>query len=318
MQSVPQIAGSATLADVKINILETLAYFDMFNYPLAKAEIYLFLSAKVPYEWVEHGLNCLLGYGIVYQFERFYTLKNNGDSISSRKKGNQKAEELIKTAGKVGELLIKFPYVRGIAISGSLSKNYADQHSDIDLFIITEKNRLWIARTLLHLFKKLTFLVGKEHFFCMNYLIDVQCLEIEEKNRYTAIEVCTLMPLQGDIVFEKFYAENAWSVNFLPNKTMRVATARPERHFILKSVAEFLFNNRLGNAIEQLLNNITAARWQKKTVRKKLNNHGTILGMIAGEHCSKPDPVNFQHGLLEKYQQKVRLIIEQHAYILSE
>ncbi len=318
MQSIPQVMISRNLTDIKINILETLAYFDLFNYPLAKAEIYLFLKNKVQYELLEHGLNCLLSYGIIYRFERFYSLKNNYNLIGNRKEGNKKAEELIKTAGKVGELIIRFPFVRGVAISGSLSKHYADETSDIDLFIIVEKNRLWVARTLLHMFKKLTFLVNKEHLFCMNYFIDTQALEIEEKNLYTAIEVGTLIPLQGDLAFEKFYAANAWTINFLPNKTMRVDSAQPEKRIALKTTIEYLFNNRLGNALEQQLRRITASRWTKKTVHKKLNSHGSILGMVSGKHYSKPDPTYFQKSLLDRYQQKLSFILQQFQHNLTE
>jgi predicted nucleotidyltransferase len=140
----------------------------------------------------------------------------------------------------LAQLLIKFPYVRGIGISGSLSKNFADENSDIDLFIITKKNRLWIARTLMHLFKKLTFLVNKQHYYCMNYYIDEQQLEIVEKNIYTAIEVVTLIPLQGDGAFASFYSANAWTKDYLPNKVMRISSAKPSKRHLLKSCVEFL------------------------------------------------------------------------------
>ncbi len=59
-------------------------------------------------------------------------LKNEPFLVERREKGNTKAAEMIAIARKVGDLLIRFPYVRGIAISGSLSKNFADDDSDID------------------------------------------------------------------------------------------------------------------------------------------------------------------------------------------
>src|SRR6201985_1615061 len=199
-RSYPLISNN--LSEIKENILATLAYFDMFNYPLSRAEIYLFLKSKHHYELFEDALRCLLNDAVIHQCDRFYTLKNDHYTILRRNDGNKKAAELIKIAEKVGDFLIRFPFVRGIAISGSLSKNFADDESDIDLFIITAKNRLWIARTIMHLFKKLSFLVNKEHFFCMNYFIDEQGLEIVEKNIYTATEIVTLIPLEGDLTFE--------------------------------------------------------------------------------------------------------------------
>ncbi|WP_182921335.1 nucleotidyltransferase domain-containing protein [Pedobacter planticolens] len=232
-------------------------------------------------------------------------MKNDHFIITRRNKGNQKALELLEKAKAVGQLLIKFPYVRGIGISGSLSKNFADENSDIDLFIITKKNRLWIARTLMHLFKKLTFLVNKQHYYCMNYYIDEEQLEIVEKNIYTAIEVVTLIPLQGDGAFASFYSANAWTKDYLPNKVMRISSAKPSKRHILKSCVEFLCNNAVGSWIEKRLMKITAKRWNKKTQLRKLNSRGTIMGMAADQHFAKPDPKNFQIKLIEKYQSKL-------------
>jgi len=306
-----------SLSPIKENILATLAYFDMFNYPLTRAEIYLFLKTKYPYEAFDDALQCLLEGETIYKFERFYTLKNNNETILRRNDGNRKAAELIKVAEKVGNILIRFPYVRGIAISGSLSKNFADEFSDVDLFIITAKNRLWIARTVMHCFKKLTFLVNKEHYFCMNYYVDEQQLEIAEKNIYSAIEIGTLIPLQGDLIFEKFYAANVWTRGFLPNKNMRVACAKRVKTAPLKILFEWFHNNPVGNVIDTMLMKITAGRWSKKTQSKKLNSHGMIMGMVTGKHFSKPDPKNFQKKLLAKYECKVAGLLQEYESNLA-
>ena len=309
MQNNPYPIIKKNLSEIKENILAALAYFDLFSYPLTRTEVFLFLRKKYNYELFDNALKCLLECGIVHQFDRFYTLRNDHYLVVRRNDGNKKASELIKTAGKIGNMLIKFPYVRGIAISGSLSKNFADDFSDIDLFIITAKDRLWIARTLMHCFKKLTFLVNKEHYFCMNYYIDEQELEIAEKNIYTAIEIGTLIPLQGDIVFEKFYTANAWTRDFLPNKNIRIASAMPLKTNVFKNLIEYLLNNSFGNALDGLLMKITAKRWSKKSLLKKLNSHGAILGLLTGKHFAKPDPKNFQGKLLAKYEHKVTQLL---------
>lgn len=317
MQQKSYTVINNSLSAVKEQILETLAYFDLFDYPLSRAEIYLFLKNKHDFDVFEDGLSTLLDIGVIFLFDRFYTLKNDHYLVVRRNGGNKKAAELIKIAEKVGSLLIRFPYVRGIAISGSLSKNYADDASDIDLFVITAKNKLWIARTVMHCFKKLTFLVNKEHLFCMNYYIDEQQLEIAEKNIYTAIEVATLIPLQGDIVFEHFFAANTWTREYLPNKNMRIARAKPVKARLIKSIIEMLFNNSLGDEFDNLLMKITGGRWAKKTQQQKLNSRGIIMGMDAGKHFAKPDPKNFQNKLLTRYQYRVDRILSAYEQSLA-
>ncbi|OCX50235.1 hypothetical protein BEL04_23280 [Mucilaginibacter sp. PPCGB 2223] len=298
------------MSDIKKNILAALAYFDVFNYPLTQSEIFLFLSQRYDPAVFSNALLSLIAERAVYKFDNFYTLKNDLGIAKRRSAGNKKATELIQVAERVGSLLIRFPYVRGIGISGSLSKNFADEQSDIDLFIITTGNRLWIARTLLHFFKKMTFLVNKQHLFCMNYFIDEQGLEIVEKNIYTAIEVATLIPIEGDIAFEKFYSANTWTRTYLPNNCMRVTSAKPVKNTLIKTVAEALLNNRFGSFLDRQFMHITASRWLRKSQQHKRNARGVIMGMDASEHCAKPDPTNFQNKLIDRYQNKVGALLQ--------
>ncbi len=317
MQTKLSPLNTINLSEIKESILATLSYFDMFSYPLNQSEIYLFLGKKTCSNSFNDALNCLVKSGLVKQFDKFYTLSSDHYISVRRLEGNKKAAELIKIAERVGNLLIKFPYVRGIAISGSLSKNFADDDSDIDLFIITEKNRLWIARTIMHCFKKLTFLINKEHLFCMNYYIDTAQLEIPEKNIYTAIEIGTLIPLQGDITFEKFFSANAWIREFLPNKNMRVLSGKPLKRYFLKTFFEFLFSLTFRNVVDDMLMKITTNRWLKKTFLRQMNNHGNVLSLLTGKHFAKPNPENFQGKLLSAYRYKVANLLQKHEESLA-
>jgi len=299
------------LLNTRNNILATLAYFDMWDYPLTYGEIFLFLENKYGRHDFTEALDQLIVNKLVFHFDRFYSLKNDYMIAVRRNKGNKKASGLINKAKEVGAFLIRFPYVRGIGISGSLSKNFADDNSDIDFFIITERNRLWLARTFMHMFKKLTFLVGKQHNYCMNYYIDEAQLQIVEKNIYTAIEVATIIPLEGDLTFESFYKSNAWTSGFLPNKCMRLATAKPLKKRWYKTFTESLFNNPFGDWLDNVLMKITSARWNKKTEMKKLNMRGTVMSMAASKHFAKPSPENFQIKLIEKYRIKVSMLLQQ-------
>ena len=167
------------------NILRTLGYFDLFQYPLTGEEIYLFNSAVVNHSEVNEALEELLSDNSVFKIGEFYSLHNNCQLAERRRNGNQLATEHLITARRVAKFLYRFPYVKAIAVSGSLSKNFATDKTDIDFFIITATNRLWIARTCMHLYKKLTFLRGRQNWFSMNYYVDEDAMEIHEKNIFT-------------------------------------------------------------------------------------------------------------------------------------
>ena len=302
------------LLRIKKDILSTLTYFNMFDYPLKKREIYVFLQHKENLPDFERALQKLIEESAVYKIGDFYCLFNNYALAERRCRGNARAVILLKKAEKGAAFISAFPFVKGVAVSGSLSKKFADEDADIDFFIITAANRLWIARTLLHIFKKITFLFGLQHFFCMNYFVDEAEPGILEKNIYTATEVATILPLRGTVVFDNFYTVNSWIRELLPNHYMYVPAAAEIKRTWLTIITEKLFNNKAGNALDNFLMKITAASWNKKTLKKKKNSKGIIMGMHAGKHFSKPDPENFQKKLLRRYENCLAEVLGQYGH----
>ncbi|MGZ5191936.1 MAG: nucleotidyltransferase domain-containing protein [Flavisolibacter sp.] len=290
---------------VKQDILATLSYFDIFNYPLTQIEIYQYLRNSHPQTVFTTALQDLCMDNWIYKLDELYSLQDNYSLITRRKEGNARARTMMKTAEKIAGFLSAFPFVRGVAVSGSLSKNFADKDADIDFFIITAKNKLWLARTIMHCFKKLTFLVKKQEWFCMNYYIDEQMYQIKEKNIFTATEIATLLPLRGIDAFEQFYANNKWSRNYLPNHILRVSYINETKSSLLKKSIEFLLNNPVGNLLDNAFMKITGYRWLKKTRKHKLNKRGIIMGMDVSRHYAKPDPESFQKKLVETYEKKI-------------
>jgi hypothetical protein len=290
----------------KAIILATLAYFDLFHYPVTAGEIRFFLPHPMTASELDQALGQLLESGLVFMWEGFYTLRNEQALVQRRQKGNLLAADMLHTAEKVAALLSRFPYIRGVGVSGSLSKHYADEGSDIDLFIITEKNRLWIARTFLHLLKKLAFIIRREDWFCMNYFVDELALEIPEKNMYTAIEIVTLIPMQGASAFADFAEANRWTDRVLPQSGRQLSLQGERKASLLKRGLETLLNNAFGDLLDSWFMQLTAGRWLKKTQAGKKNNRGVLMSLSAAKHSARPTPGDFQKGLLQAYERKVK------------
>jgi predicted nucleotidyltransferase len=296
--------------NIRHHILAALAYFDLFNYPITLAEISYFLPENYRQSEIESAINELLQAGKVYQCGEFFSLQNNATLADRRVAGNEKARKMLQSAKKVAVLISYFPFVRGVAVSGSLSKNFADDKSDIDLFIITAANRLWIARSVLHLLKKVSFLFNRQHYFCMNYFVDEAQLTIEEKNIYTATEVATLLPLTGAKTFNGFYTANRWVKEFLPNYLIKISASDIKRFSWIQRTSEAILNNKFADKIEKRLMRITAKRWNHKSVKGSTNSKGLLMSMRASEHCAKPDPSVFQQRLLKRYELKLESLQE--------
>lgn len=287
------------------HILSVLAYFDVFDYPLREEEIAAFLACGISATELESSLRQLADNGIVYRLEEFYSLRNLPPLASRRRRGNERAVRRLKTARRVAAWLSAFPYVRGVAVSGSLSKNYADEAADLDYFIITATNRLWIARTIMHLFKKLSFLAGKEDWFCMNYYVDEAALEIEEKNIYTAVETVTLLAVRGMPAFNRFRERNSWVKKYFPVYPFN-DPASGSCQGRVKRMLERAMDIVAGDRFDRFLMEITRKRWERKTAGGRTNAHGIRMAMKVGRHYSKPEPGYFQDEVLLRYEKKLQ------------
>jgi hypothetical protein len=287
------------------SIIKALAYFDIFNYPLTLDEIHHFLDQTISRDDVLLTLQQLVDENRVFRMGSFYSLQQDPSLRARRTNGNHKAGILLTTGYKVAGFLFQFPFVRGIGISGSLSKNFADQNTDIDFFIITRANRLWLARTLMHLFKKLTFITGHQHLYCMNYYIDEEALCIGEQNIFTATELVTLKPVCGNGTMDRFYEQNNWAGSYFPNQPVNKESIVLAKPGWIKRTVEWLLDNKIGDSLDNWLMQVTTRRWLKKEQLKKTNSHGIRMGLHTGKHFSKPNPEFFQRKVLDALEKKM-------------
>jgi hypothetical protein len=295
---------------IENSILKVLAYFDVFDYPINPGEIRAFLDQPVSENDLKSSLDQLLLSERIFQLVVFYSLQNDRSLIVKRKKGNERAAGLLVKAEKISNLLYKFPYVRGVGVSGSVSKNFANENADIDYFIITKANRLWIARTLLHLFKKNPFLKNRNEYYCMNYFVDEADLLIEEKNIYTATELYTIVPMAGNGSLKRFFDANSWSHNYFPNLLLPAIKKENKRLPWYKRLFESFFNTRLGDWLDNYFFRLTTKRWKKKEDESRLNTKGERMGLKTGKHFSKPNPKFFHDWFMAKYEKKLNELTE--------
>lgn len=291
-------------------VLSVLAYFDIFQYPLTKKEIQSFLRNPVNDTLLTDTLKRLLSSGSVFLHHNFYSLHDNPLLSLRRKDGNLRAEKLIAKAYRIGRFLYKFPFVRAIGISGSLSKNFADEKADIDFFIITKAERLWIARTLMHLFKKLTYLTGHQHYFCMNYYVDEKALMIEPQNIFTAMETVTLLPVAGAKTMDRFLIINKWAYRFFPSfdTDQFVPENQKDRNPWYKKTAEYIYSNSLFDQLDNWLFKLTTRRWQQKNKKGLRNKNGHTMQLETGKHYCRSNPGAMQEKVLALYGQKLRVL----------
>jgi hypothetical protein len=132
------LSNDFNFTPLRRSILRTLAYYDIFSYPLTADEIYINLGDNhTSPEEIKSELESLSLDYIVYRKGEFFQLNNDDKYIYRRNAGNKLAEKRLKTAQRVSGFISRFPFIRGILLSGSISKGFMEKDSDIDYFVIT-------------------------------------------------------------------------------------------------------------------------------------------------------------------------------------
>ncbi|MBL7885536.1 MAG: nucleotidyltransferase domain-containing protein [Flavobacterium sp.] len=281
--------------------IKTILYFSIFRYPLTLEEIHSYTN-NLNCSDTENELLHLIEQKILTKVDDFYVYGSDLDSVIKRLRGNMNAKKIMVKAHERALFISKFPFVESVGISGSLSKGYYDNDSDIDFFVITKHNKLWVCRTLLMLYKKI-FLLNSRKYFCVNYFISDQQLEIEEKNRFTATELKTLIPMQGKQVFEQFYNRNLWIKDYFSKFEINLETVPEIKKNGLTKTIEFFFDNGFGNTIDYLFKSITLRKWRAKF--KFLSEDDFKIALKSTKNISKHHPSNFQKKVILSLNDKL-------------
>ena len=285
-------------------IIRTILYFDIFDHPITKDEVVYFASGSLGQDLIAEELKTLVQNGELFQKDGYYSPREGINAlISKRLDGEKTARTAQKKAYKRAKFIGKFPYVKGAYISGSMSKGIMHEDGDVDFFIITEPGRLWVARTLLILYKKI-FLFNSHKFFCVNYFIDSGNLEIEEKNLFTATEAATLKPVYDSGIYHDFYKANSWVKDFLPNQTEQSVIYNGNTNRPIAKAVEQMLNNSVGDKLDRLFMTTTLKFW--KTQFKDLDDTNFDLALKTRTYVSKHHPQNFQSRVLTALDERLK------------
>jgi len=293
---------------VKKELLKVIQYFDFFDYSPSFEEIYTFLGKKVTKKGVEetleslerqkkikkiedlnnvtrytlHGIlkNTIGEYGIKKSKIKNQKLKikkyNERHFFSQKKLQNWRFRLYVK-------LLSFFPQIKLIGLSGSLAMMNANKDDDIDLFIITAKNRLFTGRFVAAVLAKIlgihrsynkryTFYVTRyTNKVCLNLFFEESDLAVPEfkRNEYVAHEVLQMRPIVNkDQIYERFLQSNDWVFEIFPNSKSNIKyqisklNIKNQNHLnnfgFLIVILRFVFCilNFLAAAVENMLKNL--------------------------------------------------------------
>lgn len=205
------------LQSVQAAVLCTLAYADLFDYPLTAAEIHRYLvGLKVDLPTVDGLLNNGQTPGCLVRSGAYFALSGREAIVEVRGERAQAAAHLWPVAVRYGEAIAHLPFVRMVAVTGALAVDNSDADDDIDYLIVTAPGRLWLCRAMI-----IRFVVRpaarRGVTLCPNYLLSERALARFEHDLFTAHEIVQMVPVSGYDVYERICRLNGWAARFLPN-----------------------------------------------------------------------------------------------------
>jgi len=256
-------------------------------------------------------LNELIELKLISESDGFYYLeKGNSDFVGKRIASEKRFLEKQKTIKRYANFISRFPFVESVCISGSCSKGLLDKDGDVDYFIITAPQKLWLCRSILIAFKKI-FLFNSRKYFCINYLVDSNNLQIPDENVFVATEIKTLVPVSNKNQFENFLNANNWTNSFLVNRSKYEATflnEKPTKKYLFR-IVELALSGKLGDRLEKKCFELTLSSWEKKF--PDFSKEEFDLNLRSRKNVSKHHPRGFQQKVLlelNKRLEKVKTI----------
>lgn len=284
-------------------IVKTLAYADVFDYPLSSEELWRFLISdkKISKALVEKTLHTMADRVVVKN--GLYCFSDRLHIITKRIERKKDNREKFRLAQRVIFYLCFVPTVRLIGISGALAMSNAEKLDDIDLFVITQKNTVWLTRMALMIIleilgvRRKRFQTQVENKVCLNMLIDESVLAFpkEKQNLYVAHEIVQMMPLfDRNKTYQKFMSANRWVKKFLPN-SIEMKKLRDEE---IKGKEVKLLNYLISKLLT--LFDYFAKKIQLWYMKRHITNE-TITDTLLAFH-----PLDYKEVIRQKFEERMQ------------
>jgi hypothetical protein len=261
-----QATGSPEPSSLEEAIHWTILYADIFDFPLTRDELFTFLvTASGSRPAVDAAIDRALSndYGLETD-GKFVYLQGRAETVMRRLERSRVARSAWRLARFYARLIWALPYVRMVAVTGTLAINNVEPDADIDFLVVTEPGRLWMTRGMIVLLCRLARLQGDT--LCPNYLISSRALQLNSHDLYAAHELAQMVPIHGKSVAQRLWTENQWCRSFLPNARLDALDGVDDRLSrpiaALKALVEWALHLPPGDMVE---------RWERQRKIAKLS-----------------------------------------------
>jgi len=261
------------------NILATVCYYNILDYPLTSFEIWKYLMKSGEQDEGDHKRSLAdvlekLENGalanFIEEFQGFYFLKGKQELVEKRIARGKISVMKIKKLRRVIWILRFVPFVRMIGVTGRLAMKNAQEKSDWDLLVVLKYGKIWTGRTLVTL---ATHFLGKRRYghkikdrVCLNHFITNKSLKIKIRDLFSANEYYFCFPIFGSLEYKRFQIKNRWIKKFKPDYEIAEADN-------LKMLKDTKFSRAVRKFLEIIFDWNFLENWLRILETKKIKNN---------------------------------------------
>lgn len=262
------------------SILQTLAYFDLFSYPLTKEELYQWL-------WCPPGISY---FDFICELETcphveetfgMYHLSGRKDIVGIRQQRIHIVSKKLRIARRAVKKLRWIPFVRSVFVCNTVASGGVSEESDIDVFIIVKQKRLWLTRFLIsvvlgvwRLRRTHTSVANKIclSFYVTDDALDLSVLSWGKPDIYLMYWIYQLIPIYDpDDYASLVYKKNTWVRRYIPygaepyilDERYRVSQMYLQR--IWKRMWEAMWGGAYGDLLENQAKTVQQQKMRRNT-----------------------------------------------------
>lgn len=261
-------------------ILQTLAYFDIFEHPLTKEELHraLWKGGSVNLDSLMGWLNTCVEKGAIARKWGYYFFPGREEIVETRRRRTLIVERKMEIAKRAIQKMRWIPFVRAVFVCNTLGVQIAREEGDIDVFIVAEKGRIWIVRfCALVLFALLGMRAGRGHtqdkiclsFYVTRDALDMSALQLGEPDIYLVYWLQSLVPVYDPHhLYHEIQKVNQWMRQYVGEEVSYelLRRWRVDDTVVTKGVRrfrEFILGGSFGDVIQEILKHIQMKRIDK-------------------------------------------------------
>ena len=238
-------------ASLERAFLQSVLYASLFDYPVTLAQLREGLigaradEATLARCYVQsHLLQTTIEYANGYYFPR-----GRRDLLETRRRREAASQQLLEKLMAPLALVRAIPFVRMVALSGSLAHLNAEDEADLDLFLVTKPGRVWSVTVTALIVARL---MGWRRQLCLNYVVSERALLVGPADLFCANQIVHLQPLDGHDVYHMFLDSNRFIERFYPNFQPKAPAAAVHARSPLARAAETVLDWTVGPLYERL------------------------------------------------------------------